>query len=227
MQGRLRPGQLLRFFQEASATHAATLGVSTTDLAEQHLAWMLYRIRFEVVRWPKSGETVTLITYPSGFLRTLATREFELRDQQNDSLIQASSAWLVANTETRRVISIPEWIAKAAASDASPLLDISSRRVAKLDVSDFAAQELTVTKSDIDFLHHVNNVRYVEWILETIPKQTNQTAELSSLDIQFRKESVLGDKLSVLTKTQANGYAHRILKASSQEELIQAVTTWA
>jgi acyl-ACP thioesterase len=225
-RGQLKPAQLLRFFQEAAARHASALGVSTTVLDEHSLAWMLYRVRFEVTRWPRLEEAITLSTYPSGFIRTLATREFQICDQSGTALISASSAWLVANTQQRRVIAIPEWIKALAASELPALLDISSRRVAKFEEPNQPEKQVVVSAGDIDFLKHVNNVRYAEWILEQFSQEFRTDHELQCLDIQFRKESLAGDCLSIRTKAENLRYLHRVVHTKREEELVQAMTIW-
>jgi medium-chain acyl-[acyl-carrier-protein] hydrolase len=225
-KGRLMLGQLLRFFQESAAQHSTDLGVSQQKLAGENLAWMLYRLRVEITRWPKAEEAISLETWPSGFLRTLATREFRIASASGETLVEASSAWLMANTKLRKVAIIPEWVTLQAASEAEPLLDISSRRVAKSKAPTEPVHEFIVRRSDVDSLKHVNNVRYVEWILETIPDRLWDDQELATLDVLFRKEGLLDDKVRVETACEQQICHHRIIHAERKEEMVQAHSTW-
>jgi len=224
--GKLMLGQLLRFFQEAAAVHAADLGVSTEKLASEDLAWMLYRLRVDVTRWPLADEAISLETWPSGFVRTLATREFRVSSASGETLVEASSAWLIANTKIRKVTMVPGWIKQLASSEASRLLDISSRRVAESKDPTEPVLDFVVRRSDVDFLKHVNNVRYVEWILETIPIDLWNGHELEFLDVLFRKEGVYDDKIRIETATDYKTCHHRIVHDERKEEMVQAKTVW-
>ena len=88
------------------------------------------------------------------------------------------------------------------------------------------AMEFEVQRSDIDFLEHVNNVRYVEWILQTIPKALRGGHELDCLEVQFRKEAVYSDRVRVETFLEKAHAQHRVIHIERQEELVQATSRW-
>jgi hypothetical protein len=41
----------------------------------------------------------------------------------------------------------------------------------------------TVRYSDIDMHHHVNNIKYIEWILDSYPFEMNQTHQIHTFEI--------------------------------------------
>jgi len=70
--GRLAPRALCAYLQEAAGEDAARLGVSMTRLMEDRLAWVLQRLRLEVSRYPRGGETLTVTEFRFPCLRAIA-----------------------------------------------------------------------------------------------------------------------------------------------------------
>ena len=53
------------YLQETAVRHAIELNVARGQM-EEHLTWMLSRLRLEMERWPAWGDEVTVRTWPSG-----------------------------------------------------------------------------------------------------------------------------------------------------------------
>ena len=67
---------------------------------------------------------------------------------------------------------------------------------------------------DLDINSHVNNVRYAEWILETLPHEVLFNWHLTSLELEFKSELRLGDEArSMGCPADAPGiYEHAVVK---------------
>ncbi|THG18395.1 hypothetical protein TEA_012708 [Camellia sinensis var. sinensis] len=88
-----------------------------------------------------------------------------------DILTRASSVWVMMNKETRRLSKIPNEVRGEMGTffvDSPPVVDEDSRKLLKLDEStaDYIRNGLTPRWSDLDVNQHVNNVKYIGWILE-------------------------------------------------------------
>ncbi|KAI8021751.1 hypothetical protein LOK49_LG03G01128 [Camellia lanceoleosa] len=75
------------------------------------------------------------------------------------------------NKETWRLSKIPNEVRGEIGTffvDSPPVLDEDSRKLPKLDESatDYIRNGLTPRWSDLDVNQHVNNVKYIGWILE-------------------------------------------------------------
>ena len=57
-----------------------------------------------------------------------------------------------------------------------------------------------VRHSDIDTNMHVNNVKYVAWALETIPKDIVLSCELKNIKVTYIKETTYGETVKVSTE---------------------------
>ena len=61
--------------------------------------------------------------------------------------------------------------------------------------ADFIERELVVRFSDLDANGHANSACYIEWLLEPLPASLRRERTLSSLDIVFQNEALVGEHL--------------------------------
>ncbi|KAK8664231.1 hypothetical protein V6N13_084029 [Hibiscus sabdariffa] len=73
-----------------------------------------------------------------------------------------------------------------------------------IDAIDFTSLELTPGWNDLDMNQHVNNVKYMEWILEGVPSWIKRSHGLSRMDMEFRKECGSDATLNCLSKMAGN-----------------------
>jgi len=230
---------LADYLQEAAGHHAAELGVSMQDLLDDGRAWVLARLRLKIDRLPKWEDDVVVETWPSGLDRLYATREFVLHAGSDEGNVMArgTSAWLVIDTDRRRPLRPPAMLHSLDPPDRPPALahDVS-RDLPPPERAD-AASTFTVRYHDLDVNRHVNNVRYLEWALETLPADVLDARRCQSLQLQFSAETTLGDTVRATaqiedapdgnTESDALRVRHRLTHAESDRVLATATTQWA
>ena len=158
---------LCNYMQEAAGISAARLGWGIQALQAEGLTWMLSRLRVSVSRYVPWGEKVTVRTWPSGVKgRLVAKRCFLGLDETGTELFRASSEWLYVDMAAQKIAKLPETFADLVPPGTPDfeLPDIGGK-FAHLPSVDGCADILT-RHSDLDFNDHVNNVHYVEWMLE-------------------------------------------------------------
>jgi len=105
--GSIKIASLMQCLQEAAARHAEQLGLGFERLGEMNGYWVLSNLRVEIARLPKWGEEVTIRTWPSGFNRVIASREFVGKDRDGSYSRPAANGWCWTNREIgRRTCSI-------------------------------------------------------------------------------------------------------------------------
>jgi acyl-ACP thioesterase len=102
---------------------------------------------------------------------------------------------------------------------------------AKIDPPEALTHEqiFRVGDRDLDRNGHVNNVRYVEWALETVPVHVLNTCGLATLDINFTGEAFHAENIlagSHATDDQPFNFHHVIRRESSGDDLARAKTVW-
>ena len=69
-----------------------------------------------------------------------------------------------------------------------------------------------VKLSDIDIINHVNNVKYLEWCLDTLEPEIILNQKIKSLDINFLKEVNLLDIVQLHSGKKDNSIDFSITK---------------
>ena len=187
---------LCNYMQEAAGVSAERLGWGIRELQETGLTWMLSRLRVSVSRYAPQHGTVTVRTWPSGMKgRLVAKRCFLGLDENGAELFRASSEWLYVNLASQKIERLPETFADLVPPGTPDfeLPDIGGK-FAHLPSVDGSA-DVIARRSDLDFNDHVNNVHYVEWMMEVDGGHAGRVTLPAEIDIVFRQAAKAGDAL--------------------------------
>jgi acyl-ACP thioesterase len=225
--GRLQPRALCAFMQEAAGQDIASRGFSMRRLIDEGRAWVLHRLRVEVREWPRMGQGLTVETRPRRFTGAIAERDFVVSGVAGDELAVATSRWAIVDFEQRRPIRLPD---EVRAIPARPLvaLELGPPGLPEPEPAGIE-RRYEVRRGDLDVVRHVNNTRYVEWALESVPDGILDTHECAGFEIVFRRESGLG--ASIVSRSRelpgvgpGPSFAHGL--AANGEELARAESRW-
>jgi len=217
---------LINLMQEAAMQNVIDLKVSVWDMAKQQISWVLMRKNLTIFRLPALGETIRIQTHPAGFDKLFTYRDYKVYDQNGELLAQSASTWLLMNTEKRRIARIPEEIRVRGTFDTEDCLPHAKGKLPKVTQVDYSKTFL-VDWHDLDFNEHLNNVRYMQWIFETIDFYLNNEGTLTDLDIVYKQECHWKDRVQVDTqKINNNHYIHQLTRLSDNEIIAQAQTFW-
>jgi len=221
----LTPFALVNLLQEAAWNHAEALGVSVYALQETGLSWVLYRLRFEIDRWPRHRETIRIHTRPSGVAKRFVYRDFYLYDEAGAEIGRATSTWLLLDISRRQMAAVTDQIRQAFEPFAGlPALPRAEDRFPSL-VQRQNRWETRTRQQDIDANGHVNNAVYVQWLLEALADGETTIRRPRQVDLAFRAESVLGDEIVLWSEPTPEGKVHQFLNQENKE-LALARTTW-
>ncbi|WP_339776773.1 acyl-ACP thioesterase domain-containing protein [uncultured Thalassospira sp.] len=195
---------LADYMQDAAGWGAKRLALAYDDTVDRGVAWVLARMAIIVRHYPANGETITLETWPSGFAHRMASRDFRLIDDSGTVCAVAQNFWSLFDLQARRAVHWPDWLIARLPDPPGPKLIDLAPRTPPPPANMTVADHITARASDLDVYGHVNNVRLMQWVLAA--SGPNRTADFqpASLDIQFRAECRLRDKVEI---RQADGYA--------------------
>ena len=222
--GRATLPTICNLLQEAASLHAASLGFGKGDFAAagENISWVLTRMVVKMNRYPVWEDELTVETFPRGGRKIVAWRDFEIRDAKGQTLGVASSEWMIIDLATRKIHAIPEKVFAANDPANTPVLGLEP--FAKFRFPEVAGSEtrdvrtFTAMKAQIDLNGHVNNVHYINWMLE--PCESRCPAEM---EVVFRSETFAGDEVRVETAT-ADGYTYHRVSAPDGKDHIVART---
>ena len=200
---RLTLDAVFQFFQEAAISHAENIGVGREDMARTGQVWILSRMSVLVERRPSYCETVKVRSWPCGFEKLFAIRNYEIRDKDDITVISAGSGWIIVDIEKRRPLrpqSVMEFMplnqdAKPINPQVSSLTALTERK----DMQKIAERKALYT--DVDYNGHVNNVRYIQWIEDTFEPELQllEKAEKMRFDINYLNEILEGEVVEILS----------------------------
>ena len=194
-QGQAYAGAMVHFLQESAWRHAEQLGMGYKALALAGQYWVLSRLFVHFHRFPHWCDTVTVETWPRGLDGVFAMREFRMFGAEGSIIAEASSAWLILDSQTHR----PSRSGLACFNGVDLRRDRATEFVPlKITLPDSMENRgsVEVHLSDIDVLKHVNNVRYLNWALDRTP-DLYSGASVESVELNFLSESHVGDTIEI------------------------------
>jgi medium-chain acyl-[acyl-carrier-protein] hydrolase len=228
-RGRLSLLSLFNYLQAAASAHASHLKVSVQDLMPNGCTWVLSRLALKIGPLPGAEAVIRIRTWPSGYQRLFALRDFEILGPSGHALGAAVSAWLVIDTSRRKPVRIGPFLEKL-----NPLENRHAWRYAldKLPAGQTMQppRRFTVRYRDLDINGHVNNATFVEWVLESVPDGYLNERNLAFIEINYLSEALAADTIESCVEPGPAGslaFMHRIARAGDGQELARARTVWS
>lgn len=196
-QGQWKAAAIFQHLTEAATISAGRLGVGFDAMLEQNLYWVHSRMKIRFLHFPRAGETVILRTWPKTAQQKLFyVRDFELLDEQKQPLALATSAWLVINASSRRMVSPYSLNFSLPSIPDRHGLD---EPLEKLGFERSGEERLRVHAgySAVDMLGHVNNSRYVEWICDAFPMEMYRNNVLDWMQVNYDHEVRPGEEVAL------------------------------
>lgn len=212
--------------QEAAAAHADHLGVGLDRLAAEGLGWVMSRLRVRIERWPSSGETMRIETWPSKRVSHLFQREFRLRDDGDVLIGAASSRWALFDVHARHMATAPKWLEEVVRWDPEQAVGLERAAAPRLTAPD-RGRIITPRLSDLDINGHVNSAQLLGWTLEALPRAIAGARSLREIDVQFRHECRLEDRVASRAEAKEAGvFHHSVICTDDGRELVRARSLW-
>ena len=191
---RLKPSRLLLYAQEVAGHHSDQLSLTYEELANRGLFWAVIRNRVQITRLPRSGETITLETWPMPTTRTAYPRSTVAYDAQGNELFRSISLWILMDRCTRAMI-LP---------GKSGVIVEGTLRGTELDTPRSLlpkplsrSSRRSVCFSDLDVNGHMNNTRYLDWVMDLLPSAFHKDHTVKDMTLCYMNEALEGQPLDI------------------------------
>ena len=200
--GRLKPSVLLLYAQEAAGHHSDLLSFTYEDLARRGLFWAIIRNRVQITRMPREHETITLETWPMPTTRTAYPRSTIAYDAAGNELFRSVSLWVLMDRENRTMV-LP---GKSGVELEGTLrgLELAAPRSLSPRVMN-TSRSRTVCFTDLDVNGHMNNTRYLDWVMDLLPSGFHGGHDIRELTLCYMNEALEGQTLSLGWELDENG----------------------
>ncbi|XP_020243882.1 palmitoyl-acyl carrier protein thioesterase, chloroplastic-like [Asparagus officinalis] len=238
---------LMNHLQETALNHASCVGLmgdgfgSTPEMSKRNLIWVVTKMQVSVECYPSWGDVIEVDTWVSSAGKNGMRRDWYVHNRQTgQTIMRATSNWVMMNKQTRKLSKFPEEVRTEIQSyfmERGPVIHEDNGRLPKLNdnAADHVLRGLMPRWSDLDVNQHVNNVKYIGWILEGAPISIFENSELASMTLEYRRECGRGSVLQSLTavstdctdgSSETSIECQHLLRLETGPEIVRGRTEW-
>ncbi|MCW5963574.1 MAG: hypothetical protein KIT83_06010 [Bryobacterales bacterium] len=222
--GEMRTSALVRRLQVAADGHARQHELTVDQLLTTGRTWVLRSLSGSA-RAPRFLEPCRVTTWASSRSAGIrAWRDFLMESATGERLVVATSLWLMLDVARWKLIRLPAEVFAMVNPEPEPALE-------PMEIGeDFAAErsqdEIRVHWLDVDLNGHVNNVRYLDWMLAAIPDAQWRQQRLTRLAVDFQDEARPGDVLYPAVRADGDSELRLRIGSSDGRRLTLGGTRW-
>ncbi len=186
---------IINYMLNVAGLDAHNKGFGVDALMGQSVTWVLSRLAVDIAVQPNQYEGVEIDTWVNDFNRLSSTRNFVMH-QGERCLASGVSQWCMFDMEKRQSVDMSlfkDVYLKAMVDAPSPIAMPARLRA----IEPTAKMSRPVVYSDIDFNRHVNTMRYIDLIFDTLPLGLIESNAGMRIDLNFLAEARYGDTITV------------------------------
>lgn len=227
-QQKATPVTILTLLEETAADHCLAIKHSLYDLLQQNIGWVLLSGRMLMERYPLYKEKITIRTWLSDFKTFRGVRENIIFDEQDNIIGRAKGLWLFFDIKRRRPTRVSDEILERWTINPEKSIEGNHNKKIEPIVSAKYRNEFLVRRFDMDSNEHVNNLRYLQWAMESIPDEITNNCYLHVIDGHFVGEAQRGHTIESLAEPEDEGksFIHTIRDVDNEQICSTARTVW-
>lgn len=199
---RMKPSTILSIMQEVAGAHCAGTHLDWGALAERGYFFAITRQHIQITRLPRHRETITVETWPAPATRVAFPRNTICYDAQGNELFRAMSLWVLMDMNTRAMV-VP---------GKSGIVIPSLVRGGELAVPGSLAPKMfsasmdrQVRYSELDRNGHMNNCRYMDWVMDLLPSNFHRERPVCDFTICYLTEAWEGENVELHYELSGEG----------------------
>ena len=225
--GMASPVTILTLLEETAADHCLNIGYSLYDLEKQNIGWVLTSGVIEMTRYPKYKENITVLTWLSKYTLVRGYRENLILDEDENIIGKAKGRWVFYDIQNRKPIPIFDDIIQKWKFNLKSAIEENPELINQGGEGDLK-NEFCIYRSDIDSYKHVSNIRYLHFLLESLPEDFLDKYFLKTINAKFFSEAKFGDKIQVYIDDNLgnNNFLHTMKNNADNKKFARAHTQW-
>jgi hypothetical protein len=206
---KLKPTAFMNMVQEIAYSAADAMSFGYNVLNPKGIAWVLSRVCFKILRTPSWREKLQLVTWHKGTSGPFYLRDIELKDKNGNVLISCTTSWVILNLNERKLV-VGNDILKLIPASSLCLDNAIDTPADRIKMPKDIDSELIISNkvgySDVDFLKHTNNVRYLDWAMNVLDYDFASTHSLNEVTINFNHEVRPGENVDIYRSIKNDSY---------------------
>ena len=209
---KITPVTILDLAQDVAGKHADILNIGYEEFIKNNNIWVLIRTRLEMFSYPLLYSTLKVKTWPRVKGRVDFDRDTLITDENDNIVCKLQSKWVVINYVNRNIV-LPRNINYPIVDFCEDKnFDTPFNKIDDFDISNLNPIHICTRFNDLDHNGHVNNIKYVQYIMNELKLEKNifvKTLEIDYIhelkayeefDLYIKKTDDL-----ILTKGVSNG----------------------
>ena len=189
---------------DVACMHSDEAGTGISTIDENHLSWIVFNWKVEVVKRPAFNEKIYIETWGRDNSKATTYRDYEIFDEKRNLLVRASSKWGLIDIRTGKLLKITDEIIERYHQEDGKFAFDEVKELDKIkEPKEYDSKIVyTIKRNFIDLNHHVNNLYYLDIAYECLPEDIYNKDEFNNIEIFYKKQMKLGDKINCY-------YAHK------------------
>lgn len=203
----LKVSTALSYMEEVACSSADELGFGYAYVKPKGYAFMVSGIYCEFKKPIRLGDIIRVKTWPTPPTFVIFGREYQMCDERDEILLNASSRWCLIDMQTGKILQ-SKYIDNQDYStyNTDKVVDVESWKIPTFKPCDGALKfTMTVANSEYDHNMHVNNTRYADYCLNCFSVAELAKRTLQSFAISYVKQCKEGQTLRFYLKKEENG----------------------
>lgn len=183
---KIKISSIFKFLQQVSTNHSEILKIGKKQTTDVGLSWVITRMHLVIYSLPEMNDEIVVTTHPGEVKKFIFPRYYEIYDKQGKLLISGSSLWVVIDSVSRHVNMNPFGERKFAFETNKDDIPLPERINLNSDLK--LIENRRVRYSDIDLNGHLNNVKYIEYMVDLHDKNFYDEYQIKEILINYERE---------------------------------------
>ncbi len=212
----------LRYLEDIAGFHSEMVGYGITDMKNTRRSWILLAWKVEIKNRPLVNDTLTIKTWSRSIDKFYAFRDFEVKNQYDETIAIATSKWLFVDIDKSKLVKVTNEVIDAYKQEnISVFNEYDLPKLTEPENSYISEINFKITRNMIDINKHLHNIYYLDIAKEALPEDIAFSNELNSFDVMYKKEIKLGDMIKAFY-TKQEDYHYVVIK-DQEESIIHAI----
>lgn len=194
---KLRYEGIVNYFQDCSNLQSEDGNAGIKYLEKKNRAWLMDFWQIVINRRPDSFENIRVSTWANGFKGFFGTRNFLMRDENEEVLVCANSYWIYLDTISGHPVKVPQEEIDNYQPEEPYNMEYVGRKIDIPDELDYV-EDVMVKQHHLDLYNHMNNANYIQIASDYVPED----AEVWQICCQYKKQARKGDILKIYRKIE-------------------------
>lgn len=185
-------------------------------------AWILLNWRVKKFKELYWNENFKVRTWPAKHIGPFSIRNYEVYNDKNELTAIATTKWVIMDIKEKKMVrNIDDVANRYNEWDKMVFEDDFPRLKEPKDIE--YTHKYIVQRRDIDTNEHVNNVKYLEFAYEVLPKEIYDNVSFKNIDIMYRQALMLGEEVSIGCQKQSTDNGEEYIIALKSNDKINAI----